>query len=167
MRFVKRTVSVLACAAVLAVGSSLALGSTFLKVDIPTLRGMSEAVVKAHVVDIRSAWNDEGTAIFTFVTLEVKGRLSGRSDNQLVVRVPGGTVGNFSSVMEGAPEFTVGDDVVAFIARWDDGVPMIAGYADGVSRVKVDGIGNAILHGGVANGMPVSELTKQLGRSDR
>jgi hypothetical protein len=158
MRFGRGTVSALACAAVLVAGSSLALASTFLKVDIPTLRAMSEAVVKAHVVDVRSAWNDEGTAIFTYVTLDVKGRLFGRSDNQLVVRVPGGTVGNFSSVS---------DDVVAFIARWDDGVPMIAGYAEGVSRVQVDGVGNAILHGGLANGMPVSELTKQLGRSDR
>ena len=167
MRFGKGTVSALACAAAIVAGSSLAIGSTFLKVDIPTLRGMSEAVVKAHVVDVRSAWNDEGSAIFTYVTLEVKGRLSGRTDNQLVVRVPGGTVGNFSSVMEGAPEFTVGEDVVAFIARWDDGVPMIAGYAEGVSRVKQDGLGNAILHGGLANGMPVSELSKQLGRSDR
>ena len=167
MRFGKGTVSALACAAAIAAGSSLAIGSTFLQVDIPTLRGMSEAVVRAHVVDVRSAWNDQGSAIFTYVTLEVKGRISGRTDNQLVVRVPGGTVGNFSSVMEGAPEFTVGEDVVAFIARWDDGVPMIAGYAEGVSRVKQDGLGNAILHGGLANGMPVSELSKQLGRSDR
>jgi hypothetical protein len=167
MRFGKGTVTAIAFAAAISGGSSLALGSTFLKVDIPTLRAMSEAVVKAHVVDVRSSWNDEGTAIFTYVTLEVKGRLSGRTDNQLIVRVPGGTVGNFTSVMEGAPEFTVGDDVVAFIARWDDGVPMIAGYAEGVSRVKQDGIGNAILHGGLANGMPISELSKQLGRSGR
>jgi hypothetical protein len=36
-----------------------------------------------------------------------------------------------------------------------------------VSRVKQDGLGNAILHGGLANGMPISELSKQLGRSDR
>jgi hypothetical protein len=167
MRFGKGTVSTLACAAAIVAGGSLALGSTFLKVDIPTLRGMSEAVVRAHVVDVRSSWNDEGSAIFTYVTLEVKGRLSGRTDNELVVRVPGGTVGNFTSVMEGAPEFTVGDDIVAFIARWDDGAPMIAGYAEGVSTVKVDGIGNAVLHGGLANGMPISELTKQLGRSGR
>jgi hypothetical protein len=130
MRFGKGTVTAIAFAAAISGGSSLALGSTFLKVDIPTLRAMSEAVVKAHVVDVRSSWNDEGTAIFTYVTLEVKGRLSGRTDNQLIVRVPGGTVGNFTSVMQ-------------------------------------DGIGNAILHGGLANGMPISELSKQLGRSGR
>jgi hypothetical protein len=167
MTFGKGTVSALACAAVISGAGTLALGSTFLKVDMPTLRGMSEAVVQARVVDVQSAWNDEGSMIFTHVTLEVTGRLHGKAANQLVVRVPGGTVGNFTSVMEGAPEFTVGDEVVAFIARWDDGAPMIAGYAQGVSTLKKDAAGNGVLHGGIADCMPISELTKQLGRSDR
>ena len=153
--------------AVIVAGSTLAVASTFLKVDMPTLRGMSEAVVQARVVDVQSAWNDEGSMIFTHVTLEVTGRLHGKAANQLVVRVPGGTVGNFTSSMEGAPQFEVGQEVVAFIARWDDGVPMIAGYAEGVSTVRRDAVGNMILNGGLANGMPISELVKQLGRSGR
>ena len=153
--------------AVIVAGSTLAVASTFLKVDMPTLRGLSEAVVQARVVDVQSAWNDEGSMIFTHVTLEVTGRLHGKAANQLVVRIPGGTVGNFTSSMEGAPQFEVGQDVVAFIARWDDGVPMIAGYAEGVSTVRRDAVGNMILNGGLANGMPISELVKQLGRSGR
>jgi len=153
--------------AVIVAGSTLAVASTFLKVDMPTLRGMSEAVVQARVVDVQSAWNDEGSMIFTHVTLDVTGRLHGKAADQLVVRVPGGTVGNFTSSMEGAPQFEVGQDVVAFIARWDDGVPMIAGYAEGLSTVRRDAAGNMILNGGLADGMPVSELAKQLGRSGR
>lgn len=159
-----------ACVALLALivaGSTLAIGSTFLKVDMPTLRAMSEAVVQARVIDVRSAWNDEGSMIFTHVTLEVTGRLHGKAANELIVRVPGGTVGNFTSTMEGAPQFEVGQDVVAFIARWDDGVPMIAGYAEGLSTLHRDAVGNLVLDGGLANGMPISELAKQLGRSGR
>jgi len=152
-------------AAVLLASATLAGASTFLKVDIPTLKGMSESVVRAKVVDVRSAWNDEGSAIFTYVTLEVKGRLHGRADNQLVVRVPGGTVGDFTSEMEGAPKFEAGDNVVAFIARWYDGVPMVAGYAEGVSKIHADRAGNDILEGGIADGMPVSELSKVLART--
>ena len=165
----KRRVIALAVAllAMVAAGSTHSVGSTFLKVDIPTLRSMSEAVVHARVTDVRSAWNDEGSAIFTWVTLDVQGRLQGRSVDQLIVRVPGGTVGNFTSVMEGAPEFAVGDEVVAFIDRWDDGVAMVAGYAQGLSKVKRDELGNAILRGGIADGMPMSELARQLGRAGR
>jgi hypothetical protein len=152
----------LALGTVALAGVSLTTASTFLKVDIPTLKKMSESVVQANVVDVRSAWNDEGSMIFTYVTLEVTGRLHGTSAEQLVVRVPGGTVGDFTSVMEGAPQFQTGDRIVAFIARWYDGVPMVAGYAQGVSRVNQDRLGNLILEGGVADGMPLSDLGRQL-----
>ncbi len=158
-----RTAFVLAAA--LLAGVTLAGASTFLKVDIPTLKRMSESVVHAKVVGVRSAWNDEGSAIFTYVTLEVRGRLHGTAQDQLVVRVPGGTVGNFTSEMEGAPRFQLGDQVVAFIARWYDGVPMVAGYAQGLSKVHQDPLGNLVLEGGLADGMPMSELSRQLARS--
>jgi hypothetical protein len=160
-----RGVLALAGAAVLLGGITPATASTFLKVDVPTLRGMSEAVVQAKVVDVQSAWNAEGTAVFTHVTLEVTGRLHGSADEQIVVRVPGGTVGGFTSVMEGAPVFQVGDHVVAFVARWHDGVPMVAGYAQGLSRVKSDKLGNLMLEGGVADGMHLPELGRQLSRA--
>jgi hypothetical protein len=157
----------IALAAIFLAGATLPAASTFLKVDIPTLQKMSESVVHARVTDVRSAWNDEGSAIFTFVTLEVKARLHGAADNQIVVRVPGGTVGDFTSEMEGAPRFLQGDEVVAFIARWHDGVAMVAGYAAGLSKVKHDQLGNAFLEGGLADGMPMSDLARQLGRAGK
>ena len=150
--------------AIFLAGVTVSVASTFLRVDVPTLKRMSESVVQATVLDVRSAWNDERTAIFTYVTLEVKGRLHGRADNQLVVRVPGGTVGDFTTEMEGAPQFRQGDEVVAFIARWYDGVPMVAGYAQGLSKINRDRLGNKMLAGGIADGLPVSELVKQLAR---
>ena len=157
-----RSLAAFALGVIFLAGITSTAASTFLKVDIPTLRGMSESVVRGHVLDVRSSWNDEGSAIFTYVTLQVTGRLHGTSDNQIVIRVPGGTVGDFTSVMEGAPEFEVGDDVVAFIARWYDGVPMVSGYAQGLSRVNRDRLGNLMLKGGLADGMPMTELGRQL-----
>jgi hypothetical protein len=143
-----RSLATFALGAMFLAGITSTVASTFLKVDIPTLRGMSESVVRANVVDVRSAWNDEGTGIFTFVTLQVTGRLHGAAQNQLVIRV-----------------FEVGDDVVAFVSRWQDGVPMVSGYAQGLSRVNRDGLGNLMLKGGLADGMPMNELGRQLGRS--
>jgi hypothetical protein len=162
-----RSRAALALGVTLLAGVSLTAASTFLKVDIPTLKRMSESVVQASVVDVRSAWNEERTGIFTYVTLDVKGRLHGNADNQIVVRVPGGTVGDFTTKMDGAPEFQVGDDIVAFIARWQDGIPMIAGYAAGLSKVNRDRLGNKMLAGGLADGLPMSELSKQLARVGR
>lgn len=152
--------ALVAAVAVASAGSAVA--TVFLKVDMPALKKMSEAVVHAKVVDISSEWNAERTMIFTHVTLDVKGRLHGAAADRIVVRVPGGTVDDFSVAMEGAPEFTLNDEVVAFISRWRDGVPMVAGYVEGVSRVHQDGLGNKILKGGLADGLPISELTRQL-----
>jgi hypothetical protein len=163
----RTSTTMLSLGAILLSGVSLTAASTFLKVDIPTLKKMSESVVQARVVDVQSAWNDERSAIFTYATLEVKGRLHGNAPDQIVVRVPGGTVGDFTSEMEGAPQFHKGDHVVAFIARWYDGVPMVAGYAQGVSKVNQDRLGNEILEGGLADGMPVLELGRQLARSGK
>ena len=94
-----------ALAAVLAATGSRSVASMFLKVDVPTLRSMSDSVVQARVVDVVSRWSDDGAIVFTYVTLDVTGRLYGSSAPQIVVRVPGGTVGDFTSVMEGAPVF--------------------------------------------------------------
>lgn len=148
-------------------GGSWSLASTFLKTDIPNLTRMSDAVIQARVVDLRSAWNAEGTMIFTHVTLNVVRTLHGRSDDRIVVRVPGGTVEGFTVEMPGAPVFQRHDHVVAFIARWDDGAPRVAGYYQGLSRLVPDRLGNLILRGGVADGLPLSDLVRQLGRAGR
>ena len=168
MRFRHRAVlSALAIAAFIIAGSGLAGASTFLKEDVASLKKQSEAVVHAKVVDVRSYWDPTGSTIFTDVTLDVKGRLHGSSDNQIIVRVPGGTVGDFTVEMEGAPKFDMDDDVVAFIARWYDGVPMVAGYFQGLMKVQHDKLGNDFLRGGVADGLAMSELARQLRQSGR
>jgi len=160
-----RSMAALVMGAMFLAGATLAAASTFLKVDIPTLKRMSESVVQARVTHVESAWNDEGSAIFTYVTLEVTARLHGKAADELVVRVPGGTVGDFTSEMEGAPQFQEGDEIVAFIARWYDGVPMVAGYAEGLSKVNHDARGNLMLRGGLADGMPMTDLGRALARS--
>ena len=163
MKFRHRAVlSALAIAAFTIAVGGMTGASTFLKEDVKSLKKQSEAVVHAKVLDVRSYWNADHSVIFTEVALDVKGRLHGASDNLIIVRVPGGTVDDFTVEMEGAPQFAVDDEVVAFIARWDDGAPMIAGYFQGVSKIHRDKLGNALLRGGVADGIPMSELARQL-----
>lgn len=151
-----------AAVAALCLATVPALASTFLKVDVPALVGMSHAVVHARVLQVDSAWNAEGSMIFSNVTLQVVRVLRGQPADTIVVRVPGGTVNGFTAEMEGAPQFTPGEEVVTFIGRWKDGVPMIAGYEQGVSRVTPDVSGNLILHGGAGDGMPLAKLAVQL-----
>jgi len=154
-------------AAGVALASMVAAGpvtaSVFLQVDLPALTKMSGSVVHARVTDVRSAWNDDGTFIFTYVTLQVEETFRGEATDTVVVRVPGGRVGNYVAQMEGAPTFEPDEEVVAFLARWDDGVPMIAGYFQGLSKVEHDALGNKTLRGGLAHGMPIAALARAVG----
>ena len=166
MTFRHRAVlSALAIAAFTIAVGGMTGASTFLKEDVKSLKKQSEAVVHAKVLDAHSYWNADHTVIFTDVTLEVKGRLHGASDDLIVVRVPGGTVGDFTVEMDGAPQLDLDDEVVVFLGRWKDNTPMVAGYFQGVSKIHRDKLGNAFLRGGVADSLPMSELARQLRQS--
>jgi hypothetical protein len=123
------------------VGAAGALATTFIKADIPTLKKMSESVVHARVGEIRAEAGDRGM-IFTQVSLNVIRTLHGNASDEVVVRVPGGTIDGRTVKMEGAPEFQAGSQVVAFIGSWDDGAPRVVGYVQGVSRVSRDNLEN-------------------------
>ena len=158
-----RVFSVLVACAALAGVSRPGVSSTFKKLDLDELRGRSEAVVRAQVVHKESYWNAEGSMIFTDVTLSVKQRLHGKAADEITLRVPGGTVDGFTAVMLGAAEFDEGSEVVVFVGRWKDGKRRAAGYSQGVSRVRRDALGNLMLQGGIASGLPVSDLARRLG----
>lgn len=136
--------------------------STFVKADVQTLRQTSDSVVHARVTDIQSAWNSEHTMIFTSVTLNVIRTLHGNSQQRINVRVPGGTVGDYTVKMAGAPEFEKGSSVVAFIGAWDDGVPKVAGYSQGLSKVVLNNRGVQNLSGGSADGLSLADLMRRL-----
>lgn len=163
-----RAVTALSALAVVAAAAIGAPGaSVFRKEDVQSLRRSSEAVIHARVLDVSSYWNGDHTLIFTDVRLEVKESLAGGADPEIVVRVPGGTVGDFTIEMEGAPRFALDDEVVAFIGRWGDGARMVSGYFQGLSRVERDPLGNAFLRGGAADGLPIPELARMLRQSAR
>lgn len=152
------TIAALLVAAVAATSQA----STFLREEIPSLTRSSESVVQARVIDMQSAWNPEQTYIFTRVTLKVLRTFSGEAPATIVVRVPGGTVDGYTVEMHGAPKFALNENVVVFLDRWDDGVPMVNGYFQGLARVETDRGGNLVLRGGVADGLPLVELERSV-----
>ena len=145
--------------------SSPASATTFLKADVPTLARASTSIVQARVESTQSSWNADHSMIFTEVTLDVVQTLRGTPASGVVVRVPGGTVDGYTIRMEGAPEFQEGSEVVAFIGSWDDGAAKVVGYSQGLSRVVRDELGNLILQGGSADGVPLGQLVKELAQA--
>ena len=163
----RRIIPALAVAALLAAGASGTGASTFLKQSVGDLIRSSKGIVHAQVTDIRAAWNADHTFIFSEVTLEVKRSLLGTKRAYETVRVPGGVVDGYRVVMEGAPDFQVGDNVVVFLGTWDDGALMVEGYYQGLSKVDRDAVGNEMLKGGSAHGLSMAQLAKQIAASGK
>lgn len=110
-------------AVLLAAQSSMA--TTAILATDDDLINSSRVILIGDVKSVKSQAHDE--SIYTYIKLDslriLKGRLRG---NQIVVRQPGGTVGDNSVIVFGAPQFKEGQRVLLFLDVAPDGTLRIA-----------------------------------------
>jgi hypothetical protein len=94
---------------------------------------------------VQSRMPGDRRSIETVVTLVVTQSLKGDPGPVVVFRVPNGQVGRYRRVVVGAPEFSVGDEVVLFLRGRAPGVPMPYGLNQGVYRVQRTGAGQTLV----------------------
>ena len=105
-------------------------------------------------------------SIYTFVTLEELDVVLGRyAERTLTIRLKGGTVGDETLLIEGAPRFREGERVVVFLAGNGQAMMPIVGWEQGLFRVVrdpwsgrevvSDAVGNRIF--GIRNGQVLKE----------
>jgi hypothetical protein len=104
--------------------------------DLGELAREARAIPRGRVVAVEGRWTDDRRTIETLVTLEVDGYLKGALGDTLQLRVPGGELGRFRSVVVGAPEFVVGQRVILFLGATGPMVPYILGFNQGVYRIS-------------------------------
>src|SRR5919198_1142836 len=92
--------------------------------DVASLTAAADAVVHARVVGRESGWGAGGPSsglIFTRVTLQpIEWWKGGAAGARVVVRVPGGTVGELTQTVDGASAFASGEEVVVFLRKLGD-----------------------------------------------
>ncbi len=104
-------------AAALLVTTAWAL--TVKQASIKKLTEDAALIVIGKVESQTAQW--ENGNIFTHVTLEVKQCLKGKLPNKfVVVKNYGGTIGETSQIVSGAPEFAPGKEVMLFLVAWRD-----------------------------------------------
>ena len=100
--------------------------------DVAALTASSEAVLHARVVASESRWGAGGESsglIFTRVTLQPIEWWKGASTPvPVVLRVPGGTVGELTQTVEGVAAFSPREEVVVFLRKLGE-EPATAVYA--------------------------------------
>jgi hypothetical protein len=118
--------------------------TTFVLMDEPTLLHSSAAVIVGTVTAIESGGEPDGP-IYTYVHVQpdriIKGALG---LDPLVLREPGGTVGDRREWVYGAPEFRVGERALLFLSRNADGTLQTNSLAMGKYSLGVDAAGHTI-----------------------
>lgn len=125
----------LAFAAVAALAALPLSASTFIAMDEGELLASSEAVVEGRVLDVRSYWNEDRTAIVSEARVLVDDIVAGEAPNVLVVKTFGGKVGDLEIVAHGFPRFESGGQVLLYLTP--DGEDFrVTGYRLGQYRIR-------------------------------
>ncbi len=105
----------------LALTSSAAPAAGLLaRVSLETLQTTSDVVAIGTVVSSQAVF--VGGTIRTSTTLAVRQSFKGAGGAVLTILTPGGTYGNVSLIVRGAPSFTVGQELLVFLVEDADGL---------------------------------------------
>jgi hypothetical protein len=92
--------------------------------DVVSLASAADAIVHARVVGRETGWGAGGPSsglIFTRITLQpIEWWKGGVDGAHVVVRVPGGSIGELTQTVEGASAFAAGEEVVVFLRKLGD-----------------------------------------------
>ena len=106
----------------------------------------AEMVFVGRVTGTRAEWNTARTQIYTHVTFEVERFIKGGAgERQVIVRLWGGRVGGFTSVVPGTPQFASGEEVLLFCSGSRARIPTVLGLSLGKFSIKRDSTGEAVL----------------------
>lgn len=125
----------LAAALAVALAAGDARATVAVELERPQLVDTADLVVRVNVVDHRSAWNGDNTAILTWTRLRVTEYLKGSGPAELVLRQIGGEAGGLAQRVSGDPRLADGADAVLFLRR-GDGVVFLTAMAQSVFYVQ-------------------------------
>lgn len=123
-----------------------ARATVMLEASIDDLSREADAVVRGTVRTTESHLSADGKRIYTRVTVDVAEAWKGAPGKTVEIQVPGGVHGDLGQIVQGAPRFATGEEVVVFLhglPAGPAGTPRtfhVAGLAQGKLHVDRDAI---------------------------
>jgi hypothetical protein len=130
---------------VLSLISAVAHATVLLPADLSDLSQEAVAIARGRIAAVEPQWKEGRRGIETLVTLQTETYLKGSLGTIVQFRVPGGTLGRFSSVVVGAPQFMVGQRVILFLGSRGPTIPYVLGLSQGVFRLVQSAQGDWIV----------------------
>lgn len=148
-----------------------AAAATFVAPSVEELARSSEAVVRGRVVDVASR-AAAGGRIVTEIEVLVATAWKGTAERTVRFVVPGGRAGGLALLVDSAPSFEPGEEVVVFLSRSGDAWRV---NGQSLGKFRVEGTearaaieGSRTLPGAIAAGerhvgpMPIGELERRV-----
>lgn len=98
----------------------------------------ADAIVLGTVQEMHSAWADDHSQIYTYVTLNIEDQFKGdRLGNSVTVQIPGGKVGDITQVTSDTPKnLHVGAQVILHLFMKETGYYWVYGWEKGSLTVE-------------------------------
>jgi len=118
--------------------------TVMLKQGLGDLVKRAETIFQGKVRGISHEWNSDKTMIFTTVRVSTERILKGPGDlKEIVVRQPGGMIGDKGVKVSGYPDFFDGEEVILFVEPFESkgihsGKHRVVGMAQGKFRIETD-----------------------------
>lgn len=122
----------------LLLAAATARAAVLVPAELGELAREARAIVHGRVVSAEGVWTAGRRSIETVVTIQVATALKGQPGREVSLRVPGGELGRYRSVMVGAPVFREGQEVIVFLGGAGPALPHLLGLGQGVYRVRRD-----------------------------
>lgn len=135
-----------------------AIATTMVALTQEDLIERADLVVQGRILDVRSFWNKEKTAILTEARVQVEDALVGKPGPVIAVRTIGGQVGDVRIVFEGGPELKAGDRQLLFLKRHPDGAMRVLGARQGQYRIRSNQQGIEMMIPLIETGPPLKTL---------
>jgi hypothetical protein len=101
----------------------------------------SEAIVYGKVLEAVSAWTEDHTQIYTYITFEIWEQFKGaKLAKQITIQIPGGKAGDITCAVEDAPALLLGETMILHLFTQDSGFLWVYGWNKGALEVKNDKI---------------------------
>jgi hypothetical protein len=139
MRHMKNTDSLI-CGLIIAFlsGSSIESTAQVKAMSAKELTQESSAVFYGRCSKIKSEWNDNKSAILTYVTIVPEAYIKGNLGSEAVITVPGGRVDDILYEVSEMPVFAEGEEVVAFVWTNPSGKNLVTGGYQGKVKINKD-----------------------------
>ncbi len=111
--------------------------STLLSAEFREVVADAAVVIRGRVTDVRAVRSDRGE-VETVVTIAVDATLKGEAGPFVSMRLPGGTLGRYRTMVPGAPRVALGDQAVFFLKRARGNTLWPVGLSSGLYRIALD-----------------------------